>query len=87
MDEYRSLVGMNYKNDNENEVRAEPGDKITDMPDNEARKQLRLKNIEEWVPRQTDNVPDNPDEGAVVTGVQSRHADGGETIVLKEVTK
>lgn len=87
MADYRALYGMNYTNTKGNEVRVEAGDKITDMPENEASKQKNKKNIEEWVPRETENVHNPEDDEVEVHGVQSRHAAGGDEIKLKEVNE
>ncbi len=85
--EYRALFGMNYTSLSGNEVRVEEGDKITNMPEDEARHQERMKHIEEWVDRQTENVGGNSTEEPVVIGVESRHANQGEDIVLKGVNE
>lgn len=85
--EYRALFGMNYMSLSDNEVRVEEGDKIDNMPEDEARRQERMGNIEEWVDRQTENVGGHSEEEPAVTGVESRHANQGEDIVLKGVNE
>lgn len=83
-EEYRALVGMDYKNAEGEEVRVEAGDKIPDMPEDELRHQIRVRNAEVWVERQTENVVDLDAVPVVVHGVLSRHANDGADIVLKE---
>ena len=80
--EYRALVGMNYKDAEGEEVRVEAGDKIPDMPEDELRHQINVKNVEVWVERQTENVVDLDAVPVVVHGVLSRHANDGADIVL-----
>lgn len=82
--EYRALVGMDYKNEKGEEVRVEAGDKITEMPEDELRHQINVKNAEVWKERQTDNVVDLSTVPVEVQGVLSRHANKGADIVLKE---
>lgn len=83
-DEYRALVGMDYKNDKDEEVRVEAGDKIPDMPEDELRHQIRVGNAEVWVERQTGNVVDHSSVPVEVQGVLSRHANEGQDIVLTD---
>lgn len=83
---YRALVGINYiSTETEEERRAEPGDKITDMSENALRHERAAGNVEEWEPRKTENVrgdDENP-EGVEITGVTSRRNKG--EIRVKEV--
>jgi len=90
--EYRALVGMNYphpestKENPLDEVRVEAGDKLSVLPDDKwVTHQVKAENIEVWVDKQTENVRDPSEQVERVTGVVSRHADGGSTIVLREV--
>lgn len=84
MKEYRALVGINYVSaETENEKRANPGDKITDMSENAAKHELAAKNIEEWVAGETENVRKPEDQHLEVEGVRSRRNKG--RIQVKEV--
>lgn len=83
---YRALVGINYiSTETDEEKRAEPGDKITDMSENALRHERASGNVEEWEPRKTENVrgDDEDPEGVEVTGVTSRRNKG--EIRVKEV--
>ena len=94
--EYRALVGISYPNPDydsedaestvEPELRAEAGDKITDVPDDWARVQTNQGNLEKWRVGKTENVRDS-DDGVFVEGVISRHQKDGEEIVLKGVNE
>ena len=81
---YRSLNGHNYVSTvTGQETRVEPGGKITDMSKESAAFELKAGYIEEWVPRQTENVVNHDELKLDVDGVRSRRVDG--ELIVKEV--
>lgn len=84
-EEYRALVGMDFKDAEDNECRVEAGDKIVGMPEDELRHQMNVGNVEVWVDRRTQNVVKPDSANVTVHGVLSRHQNEGADIVLKAV--
>ena len=72
---YRALVGIDFVHkETGNSHRVEAGGKIEGMNEVAIKNELAAKNIEEWVPRQTENV------GVVEDGIEVEvvTADDGE---------
>lgn len=53
---WRALTGLNYHDSKGKDRRAEAGDKITDIADNDLRHETEAGNVEEWVEGHTENV-------------------------------